>query len=55
VNLLAPDHCRRAARAGCGCHLCEAWRKALAEFRADIDADRRGEPTQPTLDLRSTR
>jgi hypothetical protein len=54
VTHLAPDHCRRAAGAGCGCHHCDAWRKALAAFRTDLDAERRGEPVQPTLDLTST-
>lgn len=51
---LAPDHCRRVALTGCGCRHCEAWRKALAEFRAERDAERRGDPIQTTLDLTTT-
>lgn len=52
---LAPGHCRRTARYGCGCKHCEAWRKALAEFRAERDAERAGEPVQPRLDLEVAR
>ena len=43
------DHCYRAARAGCGCARCQEWRKALAEFRTERAAERRGEPIQLTM------
>lgn len=35
---LAPDHCRRTARYGCGCKHCVAWRAALEAFHQAKDS-----------------